>query len=519
MMHSQENSGGHLYVGIVLVILSKLILQILFYYSGFEALTADEFSRTALAASWAQHPTGRWSGVWLPFHIYLLGIALRFWWDLLWVPRIITLILGSISIILMYQFAKELFGKASIALVGAILLALNPVHFWLSGTALAEIPQVTLILAAMLTFVRYLKAENKRYVYASAALLAVATGFRYESWMISIVFSLILAGKAIFQFRNGKIDLREVIVLLIAAGIPWIFPMIWIVGNYHKTGNPLYFLTLVKSYNLTWYGEGTSYGNYIKTLLKLDPFATIGALVGLAICLRRLPRSGPVRWYTCIALVPFLGFIYLQGGQPDTEANLDRYLALFLFLTYPAVAYLLWGLVTSLKMPGVAPGWPLTLVLGVISVWQLHTAFRLPHNTDADGLQVGQRIQDLRREDPNVAQQPVLLERIYWQFLAINIGTNDVSTLLYDRPQELPAPTAKSVFLADKHPLVDCVSQYHFSFIVVKSPDLRQAVEDKLGLAPVGETAGYTFYKVPARQTNMDGIPPEACHLNITLAQ
>ncbi|MBI3943541.1 MAG: glycosyltransferase family 39 protein [Chloroflexi bacterium] len=472
-----------------------------------------------MAASWAQHPSAWWYGPWLPFHLYMLGIALRFWWDLLWVPRILTIILGSISIVLMYQLTRELFDRAGIALLSAILLALNPAHFWLSAAPLAEMPHATLVLAAMLTFVRYLKGRSKLYLFSTAALLAAASGFRFESWMVSLLFSLVVTGIAVLQYRNGKTGLGEALLLLLAAGLPWIFPLAWVIGNYQGTGDPFYFLNWIRAYKLTRYGENSFYGNYARILFKLDPFATAGALAGLVLCLRRYLRSGPVRWYACVASVPFLVFIYLHGGQPEPEGNYYRYLAFFLFLMYPAVGYLLWNLVTSFKIPGAVQGLLLILVLGVISIWQLHTTFNLPHNTDADSLQVGRRIQTLRQADPTVPLQPVLIERVYWQFLVIDVGANDVSTLFYDRPQELQKQTAESLFLAPKDALMDCISQYHFGFFVVKSPNLRQAVEDKLDLAPVEETAGYAFYKVPARQTNIDGIPPEACHLNITLAQ
>jgi hypothetical protein len=91
------------------LLLLRLVIQALLYARGFESMTADEFGRTVLAARWAEHPYLLWGeGPWLPLFMYMHGLALKLVWELLWAPRLITILFGLASIVLVYS-VMELF--------------------------------------------------------------------------------------------------------------------------------------------------------------------------------------------------------------------------------------------------------------------------------------------------------------------------------------------------------------------------------------------------------------------------
>jgi len=328
-------------LGIILLLIARLGLQVLLYRSGFRALTADEFGRMVLAAKWAQGPHMVWHGVWLPFHMYMFGTLLWLKWDLLHVPRAIVVLLGLISIVLMYQLASKLFESRKIGLVSAILLAVNPVHTWLSSTPLTEMLNTSLVLAFILNITQYLRSKKQLCLYVSAFMLALANGVRYESWMYSIVFSLYLIGDGVLQFWRKNPNIKQSLTFIATAFVPWMFPVAWIFGNYIETGDPLYFATETELYKLTQYGANSSYNSYLQTFLKIDPYATVLSVVGLVACLLSHRKSSAVKWYVAIAFIPFFLFAYLHEGQIEPLGNYLRYLAPFIFITYPAVAFLI----------------------------------------------------------------------------------------------------------------------------------------------------------------------------------
>ena len=496
-MKKAKATGLVYLLGIILLLIAKLSLQVLLYRSGFEALTADEFAWTVLAAHWAQSPYAAWSGRWLTFQRYVFGTALRLRWDLLYVPRAIVILLGAISIVLMYQLASRLFESRKIGLVSAILLAVNPVHAWLSSTPLAEMPQMTLILASMLNFVLYLKSKRRRCIYVSAFMLALAGGFRYESWMFSIVFSLYLIGEGILQFWRKDADIKQSLTLIAMAFIPWMFPVAWIIGNYMEMGDPLYFITGKKLYKLTWYGPGRSYNYYLQTFLKIDPYATVLGVLGLVICLLRYRKSRAIQWYVAMAVIPFSVFAYLHGGQIEPQGNFFRYLALFIFISYPGVACLIDLGINFVAKSQTTRMILLVLILGIMVTTQTRTTFQFVNDPAADGLEVGERIRALRVEHPELSQRPVLIELSYWQYLAIHVGANDISLLMYDRELDIEHRQTSSLLLSGPDTVRKYLALYDISYVVVRSPELEEAVEQALGILPFEEVNAYFFYQIP----------------------
>ena len=330
------------------LLLLRLALHFLLYRSGFIALTADEFGRTIAAATWLRSPEWYGSGAWLPLYNYLLGGALAIKWELLWLPRLIAILSGLLAILLIARLTTTLFSNRTMGLVSALLLAVNPVHLWLSSTGLTEGPVITLTLAALWAFVRYVSRRRLRALVLAAASLAVANGLRYETWVISLLFA---AGVAYVWQR----DRRSGWQLPLLALIPFLFPMIWLFGAFMESGSPFSFMGEITGYKRQWYGATADYGLYLRTFWRIDPYLLIFGLVALAKALGDNRRTLSVWWYGAIVTLPLFIYILLHGGQPEPTGNALRYLAQYAIVFYPALSYLLVRAVSRTGRAVIAP--------------------------------------------------------------------------------------------------------------------------------------------------------------------
>lgn len=493
-MRRDFNSNLWVLNAIVLLLLFRLLVQLALYQAGFKSLTADEFARTIIAASWSKHPTIYWSGWWLPFHAYLHGTALLIKWELLWTPRVLTILIGLVSIVLMYLLASSLFKSKIVGLVSAFLLGVNPAHIWLSGTPLTEMPNVMLIFAAIWAFGLYLQTPKWLYLFTAAFALALANGFRFESWLISVLFTLIIFGQVFFKFiKEEKAEAREVLNLVVAACIPWVFPLFWLIGNYVQTQNPFFFTAEIQAYKLQWYGNDISYGKYLETFLRIDPYLTFLGLIGIAVCLLFNKKSKAVLWYTTVTIIPLALYIILQGGQVEPPGNYIRYFAQYSFLFYPSIGYLFVLSAQSIK-PNIL-GLGLVLLLVLIAITQIRSTFEFSNDPAADGLAVGLAIREIRDINPEVADRPVIIELSYWQYLAVKVGANDIDHIMYDRVPDM-SRKSQSLLLTDIELFQFCLKSYNVSYIIVKDPQLRTVVENQLKLQHEKEINSYAFYPI-----------------------
>ena len=484
------------YLTILLLVVFRICIQIILYKNGFLSITADEFGRVIQAAEWSQDPYASWSGMWLPFYMYLFGAALKVYWNLLWVPRGIVIVCGLLSIFIMYLLTKQLFNDSRVALVSATLFSLNPAFIWLSSTPLTEMPYSLLILAFLWLFVTYLGNQKRVYLFFSAFALVLVNGFRFEAWLITGIFSAFLMGSQMMQLLSKKSLRTNEIILGVTAIIPWIFPCTWIIGNYLETGDPFFMLSAIKTYKLTFYGQDISYLNYWNTFLKLDPYLTISGVIALFFCVWQNKKSSFVLFYGVVVLLPLIGFIFLHGGQVEPQGNYLRYLAPFTFTFYPAFGFLINRISTFFSKTKLLSTILLSLMLGVITWTQIQTTLDFVNDPASDGVAVGLKIKELREKNPELARQPVLIELSYWQYLAIQIGANDVKDILYDREPDMATRKSQSLLLSDLDAFKACISEYDISYIVVKQPELQNIVESKLHLQPSKIVNNYSFYSV-----------------------
>ncbi len=491
------------------LLLARLGLQAALLRAGFQALTADDFGRVVQAANWAASsaanpaalPRLEAGGVWLPLYNVLYGLALRVYPDLLLTPRAVTLALGLLSILLMALLARELTGSRRLALLSAFLLAVNPAHLWLSAAPLSEMPYFTLLMGCLLGLARYLRGGRALPLLTSAACLALANGFRFEGWVIALLYSLFLLWR-LARPASGAPSSGPAL-LLGAALLPWTIPALWAGAAWLQSGSPLAFLETIRLYKQARFAVPPSYLPYLHTLARIEAPGALLALPGLWLLWKR----PPARWYALFALLPPAAFIALHAGQYDPPGNLARYLAPYLFLLLPPASAALLAALERLPFAGRARAAALGLALCALALLQATRAFGLQNDPAAAGLEVGRRLKGLRQEQPDLAARPALLELHNWEFLAVQVAASETGSLLYDRPSYPPGagPSALSASPGQARRLLqDC----GVGLLILRASELRAAAENALGLQPLAEVNGYGFYPVPDGAPGVTGACP-----------
>lgn len=394
----------------------------------------------------------------------------------------------------MYLIASSLFENRIVGLLSAFFLSVNPAHVWLSGVPLTEMPNAMFVLVAVWAFGSYLKSLKRGYLFTAVGALALANGFRFESWLVSVLFSLIVLGECILGFIKRKIQVRNAITLVVAAFIPWIFPLGWLIGNYIETQNPFYYSEAIKAYKFHWYGHGISYSKYIETFLKIDPYLTILGMIGIAACLLLNKRTKSIQWYVAATTIPLAIDILLQGGQLEPPGNYIRYFALFTFLFYPSLGYLLVISTQAIHSKKLKLG--LFFFLYLVAFTQINATFRFTNDPSAEGLAVGLAIRELRSQNPDISDRPVMIELTYWQYLEIKVGANDIEGVVYDRELDTVSRKSQSLLLTDERLFQSCLKSYDIIYIIVKERQLRDLIENILQLRLIKEVNGYAFYPV-----------------------
>ena len=493
--------GSTLPIAIILFI--RCIVQVLLYRAGFVAFTADEFSRTLIAAHWARHPQFIWSGLWLPFHFYLLGLSLKVYWHLIWTPRFITIAWGLINICLIYLLGKLLSDRRDVGIYCAILLAVNPVHIWLSSTPLSEMPFLVCWLAALCGVAAFFRTERSTYLIVSAVSLAFANGIRYEGWWISALFALVVLGNTAHYLQRKRATPQVLITSFVALIVVSIVPLAWLVGNAVELGNPFAFARGVRDYNQLWYGREKAYLVYATTFLWIDPLASI-AVCGGIIWVLATQRTNGILAYVVLTVAPLLIYLVLQQGQVEPTFNHQRYQALYIFVTYPLAMLFLLRLVQRVPWRRVA-GLMSVIVLLVLSGRQFVTTFDFPRDPVLEGYALGQHINILR----GTKQEPALVELSYWHYLAAPVGANDLDNILYDRAPVASRSTT-SAFVQAPSQAKQCVVALNIRLVAARTLEVKQAVEQQLTIEARVETPPYTIYVI-APSVMATTVKPDEC--------
>ena len=190
-----------------------------------------------MAIAWLKDPHVIMHGVWAPLHQYFNAFALTVFPDQVWGPKLLHVIFGAMLVFPVFRLSRRHLDITTSALV-ALFISLSPVIFRNSFHSLSGIPFLFFLGYSLYWVIRASTKEGnwKEALYAGL-MITVASGLRYEGWVVMTIFVIIL-------FLNKK--WINAFVFGAAAGI---FPLFWMIGNYSVHGDLLHFLEGSKLWN------------------------------------------------------------------------------------------------------------------------------------------------------------------------------------------------------------------------------------------------------------------------------
>lgn len=323
---------------LLLVAAARALASGVCWWSGFRAVSDDDYSRVVIAARFAAAPSLDPSGTsWLPLPFWLYGVAMSLFGDSLATARAVAGVLGVASAILVWLAARLLGLSERVALLGALGAIVLPYGSWLSCATVPEAPTAALILLGVVSLSR---AETSVRLLGGAALGAACL-CRYEAWAPAAVFAGLSVVQAVRQ-RDKALWLAA-----FAATVPM---ALWLLHGMARHGDALFFVARVSQYRAALGREAAGFSaSLLETpfaLLRFEPELMAILAVALGLLLRRGESPfGPAAWRTVLALTALMAFLIVANasGGSATHHPERSLLPVFWFLALLAA-----GLVTRL---------------------------------------------------------------------------------------------------------------------------------------------------------------------------
>ena len=208
-----------------LVIITLLVKLILLPYA--QTINGDAVSRIFLSINWMKNPTWIEQSIWGPFHFYITGLSLFIWNDPVYMPKILNIILSVVTLIPFYFFTKREFNKNG-AFIASIFLAICPILFHNSFLALSETPYLLFLTLTINLVSKGIRENSNFYILLAGLSITIASGIRYEAWVIIAIFSLLI------------LLLKEWKFFILFNITACLFPFYWLLIHWLNTGDPFY---------------------------------------------------------------------------------------------------------------------------------------------------------------------------------------------------------------------------------------------------------------------------------------
>lgn len=311
-------------------------------WSGFRAVSDDDYSRVVIAARFAQHPSLDPSGSsWLPAPFWLYGVPMALAGDSLLTARVVAVAAGAASAVLVWIAARTLGLSERAALGGALGAVVLPYGAWLSAAMVPEAPTAALILFGVVSLVR---PELRLRLFGGVALGA-ACFCRYEAWAPALCFAVLTALEAIRTRRRALGVAAACAVLPIAA---------WLLHGIVRHGDAFFFVARVNHYRAALGREAPGIGRALLqvtgSVVRFEPELFVVSVVALLLSLGGGQSPfGPAAWRPLAALLSLIAFLVAAdaSGGSATHHPERSLLPLFWFLALVAA-----GLVVRLAESG-----------------------------------------------------------------------------------------------------------------------------------------------------------------------
>ncbi len=223
------------YYVLTFLILLKLFVQFLLLNSGYKWISGDDYSRTVISYQWLEHPK-IYAGIWLSLHFWINGFFMLFIHDLFTAATTVNIIFSTATVFYFFKLTEEVFDRKT-AFWSTVIFSVFNFQVWLSTSGLPESIYFFFVIGGIFYYIKFLQTTKLNYVMLGAVFFAFSNLLRYEGWLFSIVFTLLIASDII---RTKKFTKKYFISVLISL-ISFLTILWWLMQNYLDFKDPFFF--------------------------------------------------------------------------------------------------------------------------------------------------------------------------------------------------------------------------------------------------------------------------------------
>lgn len=400
---------NHQHYKIYLLVIFTLLLK--FSLLPFaQTVNADAVSRIYASINWMKNPIWITNSVWAPFHFYINGFGLLIWNNPIITPKIINIFFSSFTLVPFYFFTKREFNKDG-AFIATIFLAISPILFHNSFLALSETPYLFFLVLTINLLSKGLRENSNLYILLSGLSITIASGIRYEAWIIIGIFGLTICLLKRWKFF---------FLFSVTASL---FPFYWLFTSWLGTGNPLFGIEGTYHWALEVMGnnDNLDFESYLRRIWYF-PFSWVIAIgipvafIILKTIYKSFTKKSLNKLYVLYSLPFFIMFLFFQYNAFKGVLLLQhRYVGTLVILSLPFIAAY-FNELTPKKIKLAVLFGSLTILLSF--VYNTSGVIPLPRLEDQSGVEISQLIKNNTNE-----KSCLILDFVGWDntyFIALN---------------------------------------------------------------------------------------------------
>ncbi|MDZ4713047.1 MAG: glycosyltransferase family 39 protein [bacterium] len=415
-------------IQIIFLLAVKILFQVIVLASGYRWLSADDYCRTVKSFEWLQRPVID-SGVWLTPHFWINGFVMIFVKDLFVAATVVNFIFSALTLIYFYKSIILCFDKR-IAFVSSLVFCLFPFQVWLSISGLPESVFFFFIIAGIYYFIKWkLSGGKSKYLVFSAISFALSNGFRYEGWLFSGVFVLLVLSEILIERKINRNIIRNFLISLISfSTIIW-----WLLQNYFDHQNMFFFAEettkIFKEFNTAGFMQRlVQYPTFIFFIAPLTTFLAIKTSFEAI----REQALTPIKYFLLFNLLELI-VLMLQGILGTGGTNIiSRYIVINAMLFIPFAIKQVFEFRKVLVI----------LILPAILIINIIWSFYYPQPFREDTFEVGNLLKELTKKNYVPGNGKIYFEEVqgYYDVFAVQALSNDPSKFILG-----DFPTIKSI--------------------------------------------------------------------------
>ncbi|MFH1876310.1 MAG: glycosyltransferase family 39 protein [Candidatus Omnitrophota bacterium] len=247
------------------------------------------------------------SGGQLPLVPYQILFAWNIWGENLWGPRLVNVIFGILSVVLLWCLGRLFYKDALCALSAALLLALMPIAVFFSRNLQAESPALFFMLAATLLGARF-AASGKHYnLFLSGICMVISWLYKFN-FLIGVVPLLFM-----LPYRRLFTSWKKGLLFCVSFVIPYAGAIVYAYAHNLFSGVPALGESIIDACMLSYW---KAHGDMILWYVKVENFTLVFAFLAVAgVCLACFNRRSLFDRYCIGSLAAAIVYTGVYSAQ------------------------------------------------------------------------------------------------------------------------------------------------------------------------------------------------------------